>query len=91
MGAGRWLSTHGTQVLVSTQLLGSKRGTTLFNSSSPGLLLTLLRVALGGGESMPYSALLISSHLTNPHQTLVNLLQSRSSIDDFELISLHGC
>ena len=54
MGAGRWLSTHGTQVLVSTQLLGSKRGTTLLNSSSPGLLLTLLRVALGGGESMPY-------------------------------------
>ena len=54
MGAGRWLSTHGTQVLVSTQLLGSKRDTTLLNSSSPGLLLTLLRVALGGGESMPY-------------------------------------
>ena len=54
MGAGRWLSTHGTQVLVSTQLLGSKRGTTLLNSSSPGLLLTLLRVVLGGGESMPY-------------------------------------
>ena len=56
MGAGRWLSTHGTQVLVSTQLLGSKRGTTLLNSSSPGLLLTLLRVVLGGGESMPYAS-----------------------------------